>query len=312
MSLENKNKKVTIVGSGYVGSSIAYALVLCDVCDEIVLINRTTEKAISEINDIRHGFPFVGKTKLRIGDYEDCKDSDVIVIATGRNRRPGETRLDLTADNLKIVKENVESIKKYYTNAVIVIVTNPIDVITYKVCEWMNLPYGKIFGTGCILDSSRFVRVLADYFDVDISDIRAMAIGEHGDGQVLLWSLVTICGQSIEEYSKANNVIWNENIKLEIESKIKNMGMSIIAHKGRTQYGIATCAADIVNAIVNDKKIKIPVSSPMQGEFGIKDVALSYPSVIGKSGIEKRLELFISNKELELLKATAEKIRNYF
>lgn len=304
-----KKSKVTIVGAGYVGASVAYALVLCNVCDEIVFVNRNVYKAKSEIDDIRHGFPFVSKTQIRVGDYSDCEDSQVIVIATGRNRKPGESRLDLACENSNIVKSNIDQIKKYYKNAVILIVTNPIDVITYKVSQWMNVPYGRIFGTGCILDSSRFVRQLADYFQVDISDVRAIVIGEHGEGQVLLWSNVTICGESIDNYCKNYNKIWNDEIKKSIEDKVRNMGMSIIAHKGRTQYGIATCVADIVNAVICDKKIKIPVSSMMQGEYGIEDVALSYPSVIGKEGIEERLSINLNKYEITELINNSEKLK---
>lgn len=303
--------KVTIVGAGYAGSSIAYALVLCNVANEIVLINRHEEKAQSEIDDIRHGFPFISETNLRVGDYKDCKDSDVIIITAGRNRKVGENRLDLAKDNVEIVKGYIDKIKPYYANSVMIIVTNPIDIITEKVCEWMNAPYGRIFGTGCILDSSRFIRVLSDYFKVSISDVRAMVIGEHGDGQVPLWSQVLIKGQHIKDYCNDNNIIWNDDIKNEIADKVKNMGASIIKQKGRTQYGIATCTADIVNAVLTDKKIVIPVSSPMQGEYNINDVSMSYPCVIGKNGIEERANITISDEEINALKSDKVKLESF-
>ena len=303
-------KKVTIIGAGYAGSSIAYALVLCNVANEIVLINRHVEKAQSEIDDIRHGFPFASAANLRIGDYKDCADSDVIIITAGRNRHVGESRLDLAKDNIEIVKCYVDKIKEYYTNAVILVVTNPIDIITQKVCEWINAPYGKIFGTGCILDSSRFIRVLADYFNVSITDIRAMIIGEHGDSQVPVWSQVLIKGKKVDDYSKDNDIKWNDDIKNEISDKVKNMGSSIIKQKGRTQYGIATCTADIVNAVLTDKKITIPVSSPMQGEYEISGLSLSYPSVIGKNGVENRVGVELNNKEIDLLKFSADRVRS--
>lgn len=306
-----KKSKVTIVGAGYVGASVVYALVLCNVCDEIVFVNRNVDKAKSEIDDIRHGFPFVGKTQVKVGNYCDCEDSQVIVIATGRNRKPGESRLDLAYENSNIVKANIDQIKEYYKNAVILIVTNPIDVITYKVSKWMNVPYGKVFGTGCILDSSRFVRQLADYFQVDISDVRATVIGEHGEGQVLLWSNVLICGKSIHEYCENNNKIWNEEIKMSIEDKVRNMGMSIIAHKGRTQYGIATCTADIINAILNNKMISVSVSSLIDGDFGIQGVSISLPVTIGINGIENKNKIDISDDEKKMLIASAEKIKKY-
>lgn len=310
MNSRDIKKKVTIIGAGYAGSSIAYALVLCNVANEIVLINRHIEKAQSEIDDIRHGFPFASAANLRIGDYKDCADSDVIIITVGRNRHVGESRLDLAKDNIEIVKTYVDKIKEYYINAVVLIVTNPIDIITQKVCEWINAPYGKIFGTGCILDSSRFIRVLADYFNVSITDIRAMIIGEHGDSQVPVWSQVLIKGKKVNDYCKENNIEWNDDIKNNISDRVKNMGASIIKQKGRTQYGIATCTADIVNAILTDKRITIPVSSPMQGECGINNVSISYPSIIGENGIENRTIIELANNEIDLLKISAKKVHN--
>ena len=301
-------KKVTIIGAGYAGSSIAYALVLCNIAKEIVFINRHVEKAQSEIDDIRHGFPFLSETNVRVGDYKDCHDSDIIIITVGRNRRVGENRLDLAKDNVEIVKEYIDKIKPHYHNAVMIIVTNPIDIITQKVCEWMSVPYGKIFGTGCLLDSSRFIRVLADYFNVSINDVRAMVIGEHGDSQVPVWSQVTIKGKNVDKYCEDSGIDWNDSIKKDIADKVKNMGASIIKQKGRTQYGIATCAADIVNAILTDKNITIPVSSPMQGEYGIEGVSISYPSIVGKNGIESRINILLSNTEINNLKLSAEKV----
>ena len=308
MNNKNIKKKVTIIGTGYAGSSIAYALFLCNVANEIALINRHVEKAQSEIDDIRHGFPFASSTNLRIGDYKDCADSDVIVITVGRNRRVGENRLDLAKDNVEIVKGYVDKIKEYYNNSVILIVTNPIDVITQKVCEWIDAPYGKIFGTGCLLDSSRFIRVLADYFNVEIGDVRAIIIGEHGDSQVPVWSQVLIKGKKVDDYCKENNIEWNDNIKNEIADKVKNMGASIIKQKGRTQYGIATCTADIINAILTNKRITIPVSSPMQGEYDIEGGSLSYPSLVGRNGIIERVGLKLTIDEIASLKHSYEKI----
>ena len=284
---------------------------LCDVVNEIVLINRNIDKANSEIDDIRHGFKFVGNTIIRVGSFEDVYNSDVVVIAIGRNRKPGESRLDLAEDNTKIVRSIMPELKKYYNDSIIIIVTNPIDIITKVVNDEMKLSYGKVFGTGCILDSSRFVRLLADYLKCSIEDIRAMVVGEHGDSQVLLWSNVLVDKVSIEEYCKNKNIPWNDNIKDQIELKVKNMGASIIKSKGHTQFGIATCTADLVNAVVYDKKILASVSSEMQGEFGISGVCMSYPSIIGSNGIIERKNVNLSEIEINDLRFAAEKLLNY-
>lgn len=302
---------MTIIGAGYVGSTILYALMLYDIPNEIVLINRNVNKAISEIDDIRHGFKFVGNTVIRVGNFDDISNSDVVVIAIGRNRKPGETRLDLAEDNTRIVKSIIPDLKKYYNNSIIIIVTNPIDIITKIVNDEMNLSYGKVFGTGCILDSSRFVRLLSDYLKCSIEDVRAMVVGEHGDSQVLLWSNVLVNKVRIEEYCKNNNIPWDEGIKELIESRVKNMGASIIKSKGHTQYGVATCTADLVNAVIYDKKILASVSSKMQGEFGINDVCMSYPSIIGENGIIERKVIQPSDSEINNLKLAADKLLKY-
>lgn len=293
----NNKAKVTIIGAGYVGSTISYALILSNIVDEIVLIDRNNDKVESEINDIRHGFPFVGRTILRKGDYTDVLDSHIIILAIGRNRKVGESRLDLANDNTIIAKEYIDKMKKYYNDSVILVVTNPIDIITTNVTNWMNMPYGKIIGTGCILDSSRFVRLIADYTKVDIGEVRAMVVGEHGDSQVALWSKVKVKGISIYDYCKQNNLVWNDDIKVEIENNVRNMGASIIKGKQRTQYGIATCTADIINAIIKDKQIIISVSSILQGELGLYGKALSFPSVIGYNGIIDRQKVDWTEEE---------------
>lgn len=284
---------------------------LCDVANEIVLVNRNVDKAISEINDIRHGFKFVGNTVVRIGNFEDIHNSDVVVMAIGRNRKPGETRLDLAEDNTRIVNSIMPELKEYYNNSTIIIVTNPIDIITKIVNDEMNVSYGKVFGTGCILDSSRFVRLLSDYLKCSIEDVRAMVIGEHGDSQVLLWSNVLVDKLSIEEYCKKRNIIWNDEIKEQIELKVKNMGASIIKSKGHTQYGVATCTADLVNAVIYDKKILASVSSEMQGEFGIKGVCMSYPSIIGGEGVVERKKIQLTDYEIRSLKLSVDKLLRY-
>lgn len=297
MNTSNNKTKVTIIGAGYVGSTVSYALVLANIVDEIVLIDRNNDKVESEINDIRHGFPFVGKTILRKGDYNDIENSQVVILSIGRNRKVGENRLDLAFDNTNIVKEYVDKIKNYYQDSVIIVVTNPIDIITTKVTEWLNVPYGKVIGTGCVLDSSRFVRVIADYVGVDISEVRAMIVGEHGDSQVPLWSKVKVSGLGIDEYCKINNIIWNDSIKLDIEDRVRNMGANIIKGKQRTQYGIATCTADIINAILKNKKIVVSVSSIMQGEMGLYGKAFSFPSILGYGGVVERLQVDWAEEE---------------
>lgn len=283
------NRKVAIIGAGYVGSSIAYALALKDVAREIALIDINKEKTDGEAKDIRHGLPSMGTVDLYAGDYCDCEDCDLIIITAGRGRKSGESRLDLTNENVRIMESVIKSIKEYYTRGVILIISNPVDILTYKVTEWMNLPDGMVFGSGCILDSSRFVRTIADYVGLNTGVINGYVVGEHGDNQVPIWSHVTIGGIPIDEYCENVGLEWNENIKMDIARKTKVMGSEIIAAKSRTHYGIATCVCLIADAIINMKPMIASVSSILMGEHGCREVALSVPSVIGPSGVQQRI-----------------------
>lgn len=283
------NRKVAIIGAGYVGSSIAYALALRDIAREIVLIDYQKEKAVGEAQDIRHGVPSMGTADLYSGDYSDCKDCDLIIITAGRNRKPDETRLDMTEENVKIMKTVIDALKEHYTKGVILIISNPVDILTYKVSEWMGLPNGMVFGTGCVLDTSRFIRLVADYLGISTGVVNGYLVGEHGDSQVPIWSHVSIGGVPVDEYCEALSIAWNDEIKQSIELQTKQMGSEIIKRKSRTHYGIATCVCFIADAVLNQRPTIATVSSVLLGEHGAKGVALSVPSVIGPMGVQHRI-----------------------
>lgn len=283
------NRKVAIIGAGYVGSSIAYALALRDVAREIVMIDINHEKTDGEAKDIRHGLPAMGTADLYAGDYVDCADCDLIIITAGRGRKPGESRLDLANENVRIMKSVVDSIQKYYTRGVILIISNPVDVLTFKATEWMELPDGMVFGSGCILDSSRFVRSVADYVELSTGVINGYVVGEHGDGQVPVWSHVTVGGIPIDEFCSESKIAWNDEVKAQIAQQTRVMGSEIIKTKNRTHYGIATCVCQIADSIINMRPTIASVSSVLQGEHGCRGVALSVPSVIGPSGVQQRI-----------------------
>lgn len=283
------NKKVAIIGSGYVGSSIAYALALREIAREIAIIDINKEKASGEAFDIRHGIQSMGTADLYAGDYTDCKDCDLIIITAGRNRKPGETRIDLTQENVKIMKSVIDSVKEHYNGGVILIVSNPVDILTYKVTKWMNLPDGTVFGSGCILDTSRFVRCVADYVGLSTGVVNGYVVGEHGDGQVPVWSEVSIGGVPIAEYCDAVGLKWDESVKEDIATRTRTMGADIISRKERTHFGIATCICHLADAILNQKPTVAAVSSELMGEHGVRDVALSVTSIVGPMGVHKRI-----------------------
>lgn len=283
------NRKVAIIGAGFVGASIAYAMALRDIAREIVIVNRTKEKVIGEVMDIRHGIPSMGTTDVYVGDYPDCADCDLIIICAGRNRKPGESRLDLTNENVDIMRSVISKMQPYYTRGIVLIISNPVDILTYKVAEWMGLPNGMVFGSGNILDSSRFVRTIADYVGLSTGVVNAYIVGEHGDGQVPIWSRATIGGIPIEEYCNDVGLKWDVEVKNELAEKTKKMGSQIIAAKGRTHYGIATCVCQLADAIINQRPTISCVSSVLIGEHGCREVALSVPSVVGPSGVQQRI-----------------------
>lgn len=283
------NRKVAIIGSGYVGASIAYALVLRDIAREIVMIDINSEKTEGEALDIRHGIPSMGTSDLYSGEYSDCADCDLIIITAGRGRKAGESRLDLISDNVDIMHSVINEIKKYYTRGVILIISNPVDILTYKASEWMELPNGIVFGTGCVLDTSRFIRTVADYVGIGTGVINGYLVGEHGDDQVPIWSRLTIAGIEIVEYCHEMGIEWNENVRSELAYRTKIMGGEIIKTKGRTHYGIATCVCYLADAIINQRPTIASVTSTLMGEHGVRDVALSVPSVVGPAGVQQRI-----------------------
>lgn len=303
------NRKVAIIGAGYVGASIAYALTIRDLASEIVLVDIDKEKAAGEALDIQHGIPYMGTSSVREGDYSDCKNCDMIIITAGRNRRVGEDRLDMIADNIGIMRDVVDKISRYYTHGAIMVVSNPVDVLTYKCAEWMGLPNGKVFGTGCILDTSRLVRNIANYTKLNTEAIKCNIAGEHGASQFPVWSRLAIAGIPMEEYCRNVGLEWGAKQKELLYNQVKNMGAEIIKAKGRTHYGIATCVCSLADAVLNQRLTVAPVTSPLEGEYGISGVALSVPSLIGVNGVEHRLEEKWLREERKKLKYSADKLK---
>lgn len=312
------NRKVAIIGAGYVGASIAYALTIRNLASEIVLIDIDKAKANGEALDIQHGIPYMGTSSVRAGNYEDCENCDLIIITAGRNRRVGEERLDMISDNIGIIKDVVDKIKPHYTHGVILVVSNPVDILTFKCAEWMNLPNGKVFGTGCILDTSRLVRCIANYTNLNIEAIKCNIVGEHGNSQFPVWSRLAIAGLPMEEYCFNVGLEWTQKQKDNLYNQVKGMGASIIGSKERTHYGIATCVCSLADAVLNQRLTIAPVSSPLQGEYQIENVSLSLPSIVGVNGVEHRLEEKWHREEriklqqsAEILKNTLDKLKNF-
>ena len=280
------------------------------IANDIVLIDTNEDKARAEADDIRHGIAAMGESAVRAGSYADCADCDLIIITAGRNRLPNESRLDMIQDNIGIMKDVSDEIARYYTRGAVMIVSNPVDILTYYCDRRLALPNGTVVGTGCILDTSRLVRAAADYFNIRAAAVNGYVIGEHGESQVPVWSAMKVSGVAVEEYCLKKHSKWDASIKATIQTRVKNLGTNIISAKGRTHYGIDTCVCMLTDAIINHKNVIASVSSPLTGEYGIDGVALSLPSKLCKNGVAERIITELEGQELEKLYLSAEKLKN--
>jgi L-lactate dehydrogenase len=308
--LEGKSK-IAIIGAGYVGAAIAYNVAINRTASEIVLIDVNNDKAMGEALDINHGLCHLGQMNIHAGDYTECANCDVIVITAGLNRKPGETRLDLANKNVPIAKSITENIMKYYNHGNIIVVSNPADVLTYLIQKWSGLPASKVFGTGTALDSARFRYYLANKLNVDIQNVHGYIIGEHGESQVPVWSATQIAGQSVDVYCKSMGIPLTDEDKLEIVNKTKNGGTEVIRLKGATYFAIAGIVENVIEAIVKDKNSIKTVASVINGAYGIKDVALSLPSVINQHGVDGIIRYNLSPKEEEALQSSAKTLKAF-
>ena len=301
--------KVAIIGSGFVGASTAFAMAINGLVAEMVLIDVNKEKAFGEAMDINHGLSFLSPMSVYSGDYSDCKDCDIIIITAGVNRKPGETRLDLAKKNVSIMKGIAENVMKYYNQGVILMVANPVDVLTYMFHKWAGLPEGKVMGSGTVLDSSRFRYLLSEKLNVDVRNIHGYMIGEHGDSQLPVWSGVNIAGMKIGDYCKAHNISFTEEDKQKIVQEVKMAGATIIKNKGATYYAIACSVNRIVEALLKDQNSIMTVGSVINNKYGINDVALNLPCIVNSNGVDRVLDISLTDEELKALRYSADQVK---
>ena len=289
------NNKIMIVGTGNVGASIAFALMnQRTTVNEIVLTDIIAKDAEGEAMDLRDALAVAPSyLKIKNGTYKDAKDCDIVVITAGAAQKPGETRMDLLKKNVNILKGMIDQIMASGFNGIFLIVTNPMDVLTYYTMKFSGLPSERIIGSGTVLDSARLRARIANYLNVNPKSVHAYQIGEHGDTELTVWSLADIGGQKVTE-------LLSQDLRKGISDFVKNEAYDIIDKKGATYYGIATCVVDILNCIFNDEMRVLPVSS--YDHFS--DTSFGFPSVVGREGIIRRLDLKISEREgVELQKS---------
>ena len=309
MSKISEGSKVCIIGAGAVGATIAFAISMKQLCTELVLIDVNKDKALGEALDMSHGLPFLGQMDIHSGDYDEVKDADVIIITAGIPRKPGETRIDLAKKNVKLAHVITDSIMKYYNKGVILVVSNPCDVVTYKVTEWTGLPSSRIIGSGTNLDSARFRYLLSQKLNVDVRNVHGYVLGEHGETQFPCWSRTHIAGMPVDEYAKLVGVDLSDEIKAEIADKTRLSGAEIIKLKRATFNGIAVSATTLAESILNNEHTVRTVCTKLDGQYGKKDIAMNVPCVLGGSGVEKILELPLNATEMDLFNKSEANIR---
>ena len=304
--------KVTIIGAGSVGSTIAFTLATTGTSSDIVLIDVNEEKAKGEAMDILQGSPFFGSLSIIAGDYQDAKDSDIVIITSGIPRRAGQSRLELAQTNVNIMKDIASKITKYAPKAVYIIVSNPVDIMTYAFHKYSGIPENQIIGSGTILDTSRLRATLAEIYDISQSNVHAYVFGEHGDSSFVTWSLANISNVPLEQYKERIHNSVKEFPKLdhaEVEDYVKKSGGVVISRKGATYYAIAVSVAFIVRTIVSGIDTTMTVSTMMHGEYGISDVCLSTLAIVGKNGIVGNVETPLNDEEIALLQKSADNLK---
>ena len=290
-------RKVAMIGCGFVGSASCFALMQSGLFSEMVLIDANREKAEGEALDISHGLPFASPMQIYAGDYDDIIDAAIIIISAGAGQKPGETRLDLVKKNVGIFQSILPEIAKRNVQGILLVVANPVDILTYVAQKMSGLPENRVFGSGTVLDTARLQYMLGQHLAVDPRNVDAMIIGEHGDSEIAAWSCVRVSGVPLNDFCEMRGHFQHEQAMHEIAENVKNSAYEIIEKKKATYYGIAMSVKRICEAIIRDEKSVLPVSSAMHGEYGLNDVTLSMPAIVGKDGIETVVPMELDEKE---------------
>lgn len=303
--------KIVIIGAGFVGSTTAYACMLGGTAQEIVLIDKIKEKARGEAMDLSHGASFVRPLHVYAGDYEDCRGAEIIIISAGTPQIPGQSRLDLVDTNRRIMEQIVDSIKPYNEEAILIVATNPVDVMSYAAWQASGLPANRVIGSGTVLDTSRFRHLLSERCNIDPRNVHAYVIGEHGDTEIPLWSKANIGGVPLEEFCRMCPNVCSQENREEIAWMVKQAAYEIIEGKGATYYAIALALRRIVESILRDERSVLTVSTYIEDFYGINDLYLSLPCVLGRDGVEKIIPFTLVDKEKEQFINSAETIKSY-
>ncbi len=305
------SNKVVIIGAGYVGSTTAYTLMQSGLVSEIALIDIDVKKAEGEVMDLNHCLAFTKPITIKVGTYEDCSDADLIIMTAGPSIQPGGTRLDLAKQNSQIMTSIMKEIVKYTREALILVATNPVDILTQVAVESVDYNPKKVIGSGTVLDSARFRYMLSQHCKVDARNVHGYILGEHGDSEVAAWSLTNIAGAQLDDYcTSCNSGTCTGLDKEKLLRNVRDAGYHIIDRKVATYYGVSMAIKRISEAILRNEHSILTVSSMQSGAYGIDDIAMSVPTILSSDGIHKIVELKLSDSELMLLKKSGEKLQS--
>ena len=300
---------IGIVGTGLVGSTAAYAIIMRGLGRKIVLVDKDRKRSMAETNDLLHAIPFANPLTVRQGDYEDLVDCKLIVIAAGVSQVKGESRLDLLKRNADVFAKVIPEILSVAPDSILVVATNPLDVMTYIATRFaadFDVPATRVLGTGTMLDTARFRSLLGAVLGIDPQHVHGYVVGEHGDSEVLTWSLATVGAMSLEDYCKRRSIIYDEDFRQRVDEGVRNAAYSIIEGKGATYYGIGSAIAKLVDVILHDQRSILTVSTMTTLAGGVTGVSISLPNLVGGSGIIETLPLPLSTAESLELKRSAE------
>ena len=302
-------RKAAIIGCGFVGASSAFSLVHKGLFSELVLIDANHAKAEGEAMDLSHGRPFTSPMKIYAGSYDDISDCSLIIITAGANQKPGETRLDLVHKNVAIFKSIIPEITERNFEGILLIVANPVDILTYAALKISGYPKERVLGSGTVLDSARFRYLLSEHLNVDSRSVHAYIIGEHGDSELAVWSSANVSGIGINDFCELRGHYEHDEAMDRIYRTVRDSAYEIIERKGATYYGVAMAVSRIAESIIRNEHSVLPVSSLMEGEYGLTDLCISVPTIVSAKGAEQVLEIPLSQEEKEKLQKSAAELK---
>lgn len=309
--MKEVKRKISIIGAGFVGATTAYALMNSGIATEICIYDINMDKAMGEVMDLVHGTSFVKPVNVYAGGISETKDSDIIIITAGAPQKDGETRLDLIDKNYEIFKGFIPEISKKSPNTIFLVVSNPVDVLTYITYKLSGAERNRVIGSGTVLDTSRYKHVLGKYFNVNNNDIQGYVIGEHGDSELITWSSGRVATELFKDYSEKRGLEWDKEIMNVIENDVKNAAYEIIERKQATYFAIGLAVNRIVEAIFRNENSILTVSSFLDGEYGLKDIYLSVPTIVNRRGAKKVLEMSLNEEEKERLEYSAKVLKSH-